>query len=353
LRLPFIHKTLNMAIGHLLINGELKTPTLADLKRLYPKIDFRRVLEFEHMNRKPDPDNPGRMLNPTHMAPTGVTAVVDDRAAEIQYYRSTVKGTKDRPTRYTPTSIAIKGVFQVDLRNPQKADYALAMLMLIHPQLVQKFRLKDRSLEAKQNLERDQDVIRAEGMLKDPEHSAYIKDDQLENIMLAVGMTPTPGLTSWEYREQLVGYVRRFAKDFLYKIGGERLRIQSLVSDATATLMLDYNAKTGEYRFVRIVDDGDRIVKQADTDAFFTVPRTRLHEHEAVLVEHLAHPTNGLDRDILRDNMQELKRRQTAQVAATPTVHVGGAKDAAKKKAKRAQAVTETVGELGEQLGED
>jgi len=76
-----------------------------------------------------------------------------------------------------------------------------------------------------------------------------------------------------------------------------------------------------------------------------------------VLVEHLAHATNGLDRDILRDNMQELRRRQTAQVAATPTVHVGGAKDA-KKKAERTQAlaeapVAEPVGELGEQLGED
>lgn len=320
------------------INEVLKTPTLKDLEHRFPKVDFKRVLEFENPRRKKDPDNPGRMLEPIYRAQPMVTINVDDRAAEIRYYRQMVKGTKDRASRYTPSSIAIGKVFSVDLRNPETADYALAYLLLSHPQLGRSFRMKDRKLEAKHNIEKDVDVLRAEGMLRDLEHSAYITDEQLENIMVAVGMEPASGLSDDEYREQLLGYARVFPKDFLSKIGGERLRVQTLITDAVGQLMLDYDGNKGEYRHVRIVDDGERVERQQDINPFLSVHRTRRHEHEAVLVEYLSHATNRGDLDILRENLRELKTRQRANVATTPALTLAGAKKVTPAATKKVSA---------------
>jgi len=284
--------------GNILSNGEVKNPSLQELRKRWPEINFDRPLEFYNPNSKPDPDNPGRTLNPIYRCGTQTTVVDESgRAVELRYFKTRIGNADPLKVKYSPSGINIGKRLAVDLRNPTNMDTAMALYLLSHSGLGTKFKLRDRVAEAKKFVEGDITQLQAMSMLRDPENVNYIPDESLANVLAGLGIEVPKDLEAMELRARLVNYAHHNAKEFIERTGGGVLKYSNLIKRALSAKALSYEPETGQYFVTRVVETDDGLSYNKDITPTYTVPASSIHEYVAAFASYMLKDP-GLVRDI-------------------------------------------------------
>ncbi len=294
--------------GFLLVNDKLKAITRKDLEAEFPNIDFSRPLEFVNPGRKPDPDNPGRMLEPTYHCQAVCAANINGQTSALRYYRNVSTVGKDKPPRYSPTSIAIKGNYRVDLRNPAMADYAQAYFLLKNPKLGRTYVLRNRTAGAKNALTETLPELRARSIVQDPQYQGYILDSELSDVLRSLGSTVAPDATPEEMRAQLLFIAKSDPVLFTRRLSSSRRNIAAVVREASGKMLLRYDFNTQGYTMARLASDDGGYALKPDPAAFLRVDDTMAVTPEPALIDYLAeHP------EVFDDLKNELARHQRAE----------------------------------------
>lgn len=265
---------------HLELNGELKSPTMEQLKKEFAQdgIDWEKPLMFEYAPGiiTPDLENPPRKHIPVKPLMTSFDKVYNGKPTKFQYYENKY-GPKDNTT-YLPHVIDFDKVGQIIIDLSSTAplyakNISKAFFLLHHPNRGSgHFVLRNTKKESESLNIKTKERTRAMAVLNLPEIQGYISDDELISVAKRMSIQDAETYSPSELRQKLNTFAEKSPEDFLNKLNDENVKTLEVIQTALDMRVISYDRDKKSY-FYAVREQGDDIFsKKKMEQPFYQVP---------------------------------------------------------------------------------
>lgn len=247
-------------------------------------------------------DEDGRWIWPKSKGILPVINVMrNGRSENVRYFSDRrVVGTGNTQTvHYNPETIPIRdGEMIIDLTAPDP-DFALAYLMLNHPQLMRDGNLNQPGIfflyrpeqEAAEQMKKEEARASIDILLVHSVGSKYIKDDKIEAAARRMGLN-TAGLEPVEIRRNLLMWARQNSQEFMDKMNSTQGEIVAYVKEAVDLKLLHIEGLKVFYTYRP--DETDYKKKRINSAPNFTIRQFGANKPLDDLAEQLADDSDSL-----------------------------------------------------------
>jgi hypothetical protein len=313
-------------MGNLLVNGELKNPSIEQLKKEFKDVDFSRPLKIRIADRYfHNAKEDGRLDIVKKAVEPVYNRIIDNANAQVRYYEMSMQRGNPPQTVYSPDVVYFGkyGEITFDFENDDNSNISLFYWLMKHPMYGVEFKLDEPVKQAQDWMEEERLATTVRNMFL-IRSANYIDDKQLMVIAGNMQVPNAANVDVSQLRKILYERAMKAPKKFLDTYKSREFETTGLIQQALDLKILHYDR--GELRWHYTYEEEPGNMMRLHVDTTKTIYQVRPHmqkdpigDFARFLGDNDADGNIGIIQKMVTDRENKIRRLQDNKGGDSPT----------------------------------